>query len=191
MKNFGVTVVIGRFQPFHKGHLNLIHKAMLLAPKTFVFLGSDNATRTPKNIWTTSERLQMIKPCFLEQELQQIIFAGLPDYQDDQDWVNHIQEFVYSKIEPSTKVALVGFRKDMSSYYLSLFKKWSFINAEQFCHGLNASDLRAAYFDGLPPDPAYLPAPVIQFLCDFRQSPEYPELKQITQEMSEKMGEMP
>ncbi|MBN9564543.1 MAG: adenylyltransferase/cytidyltransferase family protein [Alphaproteobacteria bacterium] len=173
------TVVIGRFQPFHKGHLSLIRKAMGLAPQTVVLLGSDQAPRTAKNIWTTDERLQMIRPCFNNQELKRLTFIGIADFNDDQSWIQHVQEVTQKALEHSNKIGLVGYHKDVTSYYLSLFKDWSFISAEQFCGGLSASDLRQAYFDDLPPDPAYLPDPVVQFLCDFRKSKNYNKLKKI------------
>jgi bifunctional NMN adenylyltransferase/nudix hydrolase len=153
---------------------------MGLAPRTIILLGSDQASLTQKNIWTTDERLQMIKPCFSPQELDRMIFMGVPDFiDDDQLWTQHVRKITQQAIGHSDKIGLVGYHKDATSYYLSLFNDWSFISAEQFCDGLNASDLRQAYFDGQPPDPAYLPDSVIQFLCDFRKNKNYNKLKKI------------
>jgi bifunctional NMN adenylyltransferase/nudix hydrolase len=174
------TVVIGRFQPFHKGHLSLIRKAMALAPQTLVLLGSDQTLPTAKNIWTVDERLEMIRPCFNSQELNRMIFMGIPDFDNnDRLWTEHVQKITQKAIGSTDKIGLVGYHKDATSYYLSLFKSWSFIGAEQFCDGLNASDLRRAYFEGQPPNPAYLPDSVVQFLCDFRKNKNYTALKKI------------
>ena len=173
------TVVIGRFQPFHKGHLSLIRKAMGLAAQTIVLLGSDQAPPTEKNIWTLEERLQMIRPCFHPQELDRMIFLGVPDFDSDHLWTQHVQKITQNAVGYADKIGLVGYHKDATSYYLSFFKDWSFISAEQFCDGLNASDLRRAYFEGQPPNPAYLPDSAVQFLCDFRNNKHYDRMRKL------------
>lgn len=179
------TIVIGRFQPFHKGHLSIIKKAMEQAPKTFVLLGSHNVTRTPKNVWTTEERLQMMCPCFTERELARLTFLPIDDYPQDSDWVEHVQLQLADYLPPRARVGLLGFLKDESSYYLQMFHRWSFIQAEKFYDGLSATDLRNAYFDNCPPNPAYLPDPVVQFLCDFRKTTSYETMRTIIKETSQ------
>ena len=41
MKN-KIALIVGRFQPFHKGHLFLIKKALTLADKVVIGIGSAN-----------------------------------------------------------------------------------------------------------------------------------------------------
>ncbi len=41
MKN-NLGFLIGRFQPFHKGHLNLLNTALDLSDKVIVFIGSSS-----------------------------------------------------------------------------------------------------------------------------------------------------
>ena len=41
MKN-RIALIVGRFQPFHKGHLFLIKKALEKANKTIIGIGSSN-----------------------------------------------------------------------------------------------------------------------------------------------------
>ena len=55
------SVYIGRFQPFHLGHLALLQRALSLAPRCVVVLGSAHQARTPKNPWTWQERAEMIR----------------------------------------------------------------------------------------------------------------------------------
>ena len=173
-----VTVVIGRFQPFHKGHLNLIRKALQRGKKTFVLLGSSEEERTAKNTWSPDERIEMIRPCFSSTELDRLSFFAIPDFPtDDALWVNHIESLL-APHAPSIKgaIGLIGYVKDETSYYLRLFPNWAFIQTEKFCDGLSATDIRKAYFEGSQPDPRYLPDPVIEFLCDFRKHPEYEKI---------------
>ena len=177
MTSLKATVVIGRFQPFHKGHLNLIRTAQEYAPHTCILLGSHNHTRTLKNVWTTEERLSMMVPCFSEEELKRLTFIPLNDDSSDTTWVAQVKDAVTQCIKKKGPIGLIGYEKDTSSYYLKLFKPWILIKAQKFCDGLSGTDLRQAYFDGLPPSPTYFPDPVIQFLCDFRKTKDYTYVK--------------
>jgi bifunctional NMN adenylyltransferase/nudix hydrolase len=174
---FPITLVIGRFQPFHKGHLNLVRKALKRGDKTIVLLGSGDQERTAKNTWSVDERLSMIKPCFTPEELGKLIFLSIPDYPSNEAWVAHVER-VLSQYGPQEKksICLIGYVKDETSYYLRLFPQWSFVQTEKFCKGLSATDIRRSYFEGSPPDPRYLPDPVIEFLCDFRKHKDYQKI---------------
>jgi bifunctional NMN adenylyltransferase/nudix hydrolase len=44
-----LAVVIGRFQPFHQGHLALLEHALRLAPRALLILGSAGGPRMLKN----------------------------------------------------------------------------------------------------------------------------------------------
>jgi bifunctional NMN adenylyltransferase/nudix hydrolase len=172
-----ITVVIGRFQPFHKGHLNLIRKALTRGIKTFVLLGSSKEARTAKNTWSSEERIEMIRGCFSTAELDRLNFQNVPDFPTDAPWVDYI-EALLAPYTSQTKgaIGLIGYVKDQTSYYLRLFPNWTFIQTEKFCDGLSATDIRKAYFEGSQPDPRYLPDPVIEFLCDFRKHPDYEKI---------------
>ena len=110
-----ISFVIGRFQPFHKGHKALIDKALSLSKRVVVFLGSSQEFRTEKNPFGTSERMQMILAPYPEIQRRRLIFIPLPDYQDHNVWLKHIQDslqlisqgmstftFVCSNKDPST-----------------------------------------------------------------------------------------
>src|SRR6266853_5831651 len=59
-----LAVVIGRFQPFHNGHLELVKKAFEIAPEVLVLVGSSQIARDIKNPFTFSERQDMIWESF-------------------------------------------------------------------------------------------------------------------------------
>ncbi len=60
MSKYNVAVVIGRFQPVHNAHLNLIRKGLEAADYLIIVLGSANSPRDIKNPWTVKERQAMI-----------------------------------------------------------------------------------------------------------------------------------
>ena len=60
MSKLDTIVFIGRFQPFHNGHLEVIRTALSKAKKVLVLVGSSNQPRTPKNPFTFEERRNMI-----------------------------------------------------------------------------------------------------------------------------------
>ena len=54
------AVLIGRFQPFHLGHLALLQQALRTAQQVVVVLGSAFQARSPKNPFTWQERQSLI-----------------------------------------------------------------------------------------------------------------------------------
>ena len=46
---FDMAILIGRFQPFHRGHAALLGKALASAPQVTVVLGSALGARNTKN----------------------------------------------------------------------------------------------------------------------------------------------
>ena len=184
---FAVTVVIGRFQPFHKGHLNLIRKALSRGEKAVVLLGSASEERTAKNTWSVEERVTMIQACFSPAELARLSFIPIQDCPTDDAWVAQVESLLTPYVSQEKKsIGLIGYLKDETSYYLTLFPNWSFVQTEKFCKGLSATDIRQAYFEGLPPDPRYLPDPVIEFLCDFRKHKDYQKVVGLMKKEMEK-----
>ncbi len=145
LKQYDTIVYIGRFQPLHYGHLKVMAQAAQLANKVVVLLGSANSARTPKNPFTVEERIGMIWPCtkngFLGAEF---IFKGLADnLYNDQAWAAEVQRNVQSE----GKVALIGHKKDESSFYLDLFPQWDFIPAE-VTKNLDSTSIREEFFEG-------------------------------------------
>lgn len=148
-----IAVVIGRFSPFHKGHLHLIKTAfkdLTDSDKLLILIGSANRAPTSKNPWTAAERHQIISSALNEEKLldHKIRFNYIQDYYySDIDWIEKIQSAVYNLAEKNEKIVLYGYIKDQSSYYLKLFPAWDFINIEQdSIHSYNATDIREDIF---------------------------------------------
>lgn len=88
MTNF---VVLGRFQPFHKGHEFLVKAALDLAGEqdtVTVAIGSAQAGWEPTNPWTVEERKQMLEAWSKANEVS-IEIVAIEDINDPPNWVEH------------------------------------------------------------------------------------------------------
>ena len=58
---FEYSIFIGRFQPFHLAHSELLAKALSEADNVIVVLGSYKKASNIKNPWTADERETMMR----------------------------------------------------------------------------------------------------------------------------------
>ena len=61
---FHLSIVVGRFQTIHNGLIDMINKALLVANRTAVFIGSSQESRTEKNPFTYEERRDMLRDIY-------------------------------------------------------------------------------------------------------------------------------
>jgi bifunctional NMN adenylyltransferase/nudix hydrolase len=176
-KQFNHVVFIGRFQPFHLAHQQVISTALSLSQYVILVLGSAQDQRSIKNPFTVAERQQMILASFSATDAARIKFVPMADLHDDQKWVTAVQAGVAKLSGPNTRVGLIGHFKDDSSYYLRLFSVWPLIELPNLHNALSATPLREKYFQGQI-EKQQLPAAVQQFLQDFQQEAVYAQLCQ-------------
>lgn len=150
---YDYLVFIGRFQPFHFGHAEVIKKALSLSKKVIVLAGSANAARSLRNPFTLDERYTMIKKVFPE-----VIVRGIDDHTyNDSAWIKQVNEVVKDVIlrgngtfNPNGlkdyKIGLIGCAKDHTSYYLKLFPNWESESVE-FVDPINATAIRKMIFE--------------------------------------------
>ena len=60
MKKYNLAVYIGRFQPYHNGHVKVIEDGLKIADRVLVLVGSSNSPRTEKNPFTFEERKEIL-----------------------------------------------------------------------------------------------------------------------------------
>lgn len=96
----GGVVVLGRFQPFHNGHIDLILKAeswrLQNSPKLKLILaiGSSNRPESMDNPWSYEERKEMIKSWIDVQDgFSDTIIVAIPDIEDPPKWVSHAEKY--------------------------------------------------------------------------------------------------
>ena len=87
-------LVIGRFQPFHKGHQAAIREALTKCDDLIVVIGSAELSHTSENPFTAGERYQMLISSFTDEERPRIHIIPLRDVNRYAAWVNHVESYV-------------------------------------------------------------------------------------------------
>ena len=82
-------IVLGRFQPFHKGHVHLVETALKLGP-TIIAIGSSQESWTFDNPYSGDEREEMITRWLGQKNLK---IVQIDDINDPPNWVEHATKF--------------------------------------------------------------------------------------------------
>lgn len=182
-KKYSHIIYIGRMQPPTNAHISTIKEALQISRRVIVLLGSSNQPRTIKNPWTHYERASMILSELCPEVGSRIAFRPLSDYRyNDEDWIADIQKIVKSEIcgYNNPKVAIIGHKKDNSSYYLDYFPQWDYIEVDNI-NDINATTVREQYFEDnffSWRDYELISSSLKTFLQKWSKSEEYQLLKQ-------------
>lgn len=138
-------IVIGRFQPLHNGHLDLVRCALANCEQLTIVIGSTGCAPNLKDPWTYEERKKMFL-CALPGENIKFVCVEDEPY-DDAAWVDS----VFSATCPITgTVAIFGHKKDSTSFYLDMFPEWTLCEVAP-SRSLSASEIRENLFDPSAP----------------------------------------
>jgi bifunctional NMN adenylyltransferase/nudix hydrolase len=175
MKKYDTLVLIGRFQPFHNAHLEIVKRATALCDRLIIVVGSSRQPRTYKNPFTFEERARMIREATMGLSLQIAIEPNTDTIYNDQAWAVRVQQIVAQHTKSGERVGIIGHKKDDSSFYLDMFPQWGYEDVE-LVEFLSAVDVRDLYFKwtfnsnfikNVVPESAY------DFLMAFRQTEEF------------------
>jgi bifunctional NMN adenylyltransferase/nudix hydrolase len=178
MKKYDTLVLIGRFQPFHNAHCEIVKRATALCDKLVVITGSANQPRTYKNPFTSDERARMIRAATAGLSIQINVEANPDTIYNDQAWAVRIQALVAKHTQPGDRVAVIGHKKDESSFYLDMFPQWGFENVEEITP-LSAVNIRDLYFKrnvNMAFIQGVVPLTTFDFLNAFKETPEYEQV---------------
>jgi bifunctional NMN adenylyltransferase/nudix hydrolase len=143
MKKYKISLVIGRFQPIHLSHIDIINKAKSIAEKTIIFVGSANVEASSRNPFSSNIREELIRSCI---DMNDVYIVHQKDYpNDNESWKKDIINSVQSIEIGST--AIVGHLGDSSSFYLNLFPEWELIDVGEL-RNFHATDVRKLIFSG-------------------------------------------
>jgi nicotinamide-nucleotide adenylyltransferase len=87
-------LVVGRFQPLHKGHLLVIREVLAQCDELIIVIGSAEDSHTDRNPFTAGERYQMLISSLTPQELARIFIIPIRDVNRYSVWVNHVESYV-------------------------------------------------------------------------------------------------
>jgi nicotinamide-nucleotide adenylyltransferase len=87
------AAMIGRFQPFHLGHLELVHQILKENDEIIIIIGSSQANYTIKNPFTAGERVWMIRDTLLESkiDLSRVFTVNATDDENNARWFSNIR----------------------------------------------------------------------------------------------------
>jgi bifunctional NMN adenylyltransferase/nudix hydrolase len=173
------SVFIGRFQPFHKGHLNSVKLALKQSEKLIIILGSYRMSPSLRAPWSAGERMEMIKACLTSSQLKRIHFVQVRDrLYCEEMWINNIKGEVFKITGSKVPVAIIGHEKDSSSYYLKIFPHWKFLETGNY-EGINATEIRKKFFLSKHLESAYekTPKQIVIWLKKYRKSIYFKKLK--------------
>jgi nicotinamide-nucleotide adenylyltransferase len=85
---------IGRFQPFHLGHLDAITFALSQVENLWIGIGSSNKSNEKRNPFTAEERKEMIILSLNDVTRKRIQIYYIPDIDDHAKWTYHIDSIV-------------------------------------------------------------------------------------------------
>jgi len=87
-------LLIGRFQPFHLGHLDALRFALSKIDKLWIGLGSSNKPLQRNNPFSAEERKEMILSSIDESMKQRIQIYFIPDLENHIRWIKLIDALV-------------------------------------------------------------------------------------------------
>jgi len=93
MVNRGLYV--GRFQPFHLGHLDAIKRALKEVDELVIVIGSAQYSHNANNPFTAGERLVMVRQALLDAEVDDSTFwiVPVPDVHLHMLWVSAVEGY--------------------------------------------------------------------------------------------------
>ena len=87
-------LLIGRFQPFHLGHLDALRFALSKVDQLWIGIGSSNKPPEKNNPFKAIERKEMILSSIDESISKRIQIFYIPDMKDHKLWIDSINSIV-------------------------------------------------------------------------------------------------
>ncbi|TYC63422.1 NUDIX domain-containing protein [Rhodobacterales bacterium] len=165
MSHYDYGVFIGRFQPLHVGHEAVIRAALEQVETLIVLVGSARQPRTPRDPFTFDERADMFGKVFKHEiATGRLILKAVPDHiYSDTAWCAEVQRAVNETVLEhynkggivlhglkDIRIALAGYGKDRTSYYLKLFPEWGNVQLASQYGTFSSTDVRKHLFQRIP-----------------------------------------
>jgi len=87
-----IALFVGRFQPFHLGHLKVIKEILRENEKVIIAIGSSQENGTEDNPFSFKERENMIREVLVSEGIRNFEIIGIPDVMNDIRWVAEIRK---------------------------------------------------------------------------------------------------
>lgn len=90
----GHSLVIGRFQPLHYGHMEVLRKCAEESDHLIVGIGSAQSSHDPENPFTAGERYMMIANSLKDEGITDFSIVPVEDLNRYSVWVAHVVSMV-------------------------------------------------------------------------------------------------
>ncbi len=87
-------LLIGRFQPFHLGHLEALHFALSKVENLWIGIGSSNQLNQKQHPFSADERKEMILSSIEKSISDRIEIFLIPDLENHEKWIENIYTIV-------------------------------------------------------------------------------------------------
>ena len=94
-------LLIGRFQPVHKGHIYVIKEIQKVVDEVIICIGSAQKSHSLENPFTAGERVMMLKKSLYENDITKNYYIlPIPDVENNAVWISHIKSLAppFSKV---------------------------------------------------------------------------------------------
>lgn len=87
------SLIIGRFQPFHLGHLGLVKHVINQNEFALIVIGSKQKSREPQNPLNSEERQKIIEIALKSEKISKKSYQilSLDDINDNDQWVEYLR----------------------------------------------------------------------------------------------------
>ena len=136
-----IALILGRFQPFHLGHLELIRVVKNKYGKIIIAIGSAQEKGTSENPFDKDERMDMIKLGLESAGIFEYDMVCIDDINNDEKYVTHVESIVpeFNVIYSGNDLVLKLFKQ---AGYLT--KRFEYINREEW----NGTSIRKMMLEG-------------------------------------------
>ena len=112
-------LLIGRFQPFHKGHLEAVKIGLSKVDNLWIGIGSSNKNNEKRNPFTADERKEMILSSLDPQTLKRVKIFFVPDTGDHEKWTYHVDSIIppYDVVFSNDEFTLILYKKRGKSVF--------------------------------------------------------------------------
>ncbi len=172
------SIFIGRFQPFHLAHYELVREALRLARTTIVVIGSYKRAPSPKHPFSGEEREAMMRAALTPEENARVKVIFMHDYlYNDNMWLADCAQKVSELTDDSESIVLVGHDHDDTSYYLEQFPQWQKHLVPNLDHFPHATEIRYLYFTHDVQYRKHLHPKTMEYLETFKRTDKFKGLK--------------
>lgn len=173
MKQFQYCVAIGRYQPFHYGHYEVIREALSLAETVLIVIGSASKAPSIQNPWTSAQRESFIRLALAPNELARVKFIHIRDYYYlNNRWLAEVQQAVSEATDGADDESICNIGQ------VNDFPQWKFIKMRVIDRLARGTVIRGLYFTHDVAYKNHIAEVLHKELEDFKKTKAFENLKE-------------